>query len=100
MLYVVDDSGQVQFGGKLDTSTKKEAAGLSAMKKFQSFDRNARLENDTVLDTIHQNAITCVCVYQGAKGNATRVSTSGNDGQLVIWDLQSVEGGMQGLKIN
>uniref|UniRef100_A0A1B6M8N3 Actin-related protein 2/3 complex subunit n=1 Tax=Graphocephala atropunctata TaxID=36148 RepID=A0A1B6M8N3_9HEMI len=100
MLYVVDDAGQVQFGGKLDTSTKKEAAGLSAMKKFQSFDRNARLENDTVLDTIHQNAITCVCVYQGVKGNATRVSTSGNDGQLVIWDLQSVEGGMQGLKIN
>lgn len=28
MLYVIDGSGNLQFGGKLDTSTKKEAAGL------------------------------------------------------------------------
>lgn len=54
------------------------------MKKFQSFDRNARLENDTVLDTIHQNTITCVRVYR----DGTKISTSGNDGQLVIWDIQ------------
>lgn len=58
------------------------------MKKFQSFDKNARLENDTVLDTVHQNAITCVCIYQGVKSSASKVSTSGNDGQLVVWDLQ------------
>lgn len=60
----------------------------SAMKKFQSFDRNARLENDTVLDTVHQNTITCLCIYKGMKGSASKVSTSGNDGQLVIWDIQ------------
>jgi WD40 repeat protein len=61
----------------------------SAMRKFQSLDRQARVEtNDTTLETIHQNAITCLCVYKGGKGWASSVSTSGLDGQLVIWDLQ------------
>ena len=62
---------------------------FSAMRKFQSLDRQARIEtNDTTLETIHQNAITCLCLYKGAKGSASRVSTSGLDGQLVIWDLK------------
>lgn len=63
----------------------------SAMRKFQSLDRQARVEtSDTTLETIHQNAITCLCVYKGGKGWASSVSTSGLDGQLVIWDLQVV----------
>lgn len=61
------------------------------MRKFQSLDRQARIEtNDTTLETIHQNAITCLCLHKGGKGSASRVSTSGLDGQLVIWDLQVV----------
>lgn len=59
------------------------------MKKFQSLDRQARIENsDTELDTIHQNAITCLCLYEGTKGNTSKFSSSGADGQLVLWDLQ------------
>jgi actin related protein 2/3 complex subunit 1A/1B len=61
------------------------------MRKFQSLDRQARIEtSDTTLETIHQNAITCLCLYKGTKGSASRVSTSGLDGQLVIWDFQVV----------
>jgi actin related protein 2/3 complex subunit 1A/1B len=61
------------------------------MRKFQSLDRQARIEtNDTTLETIHQNAITCLCLHKGSKGSASRVSTSGLDGQLVIWDLQVI----------
>lgn len=59
------------------------------MRKFQSLDRQARLEvSDTELETIHQNAITCLRVYEGVNGAATKLSTSGADGRLVIWDLQ------------
>lgn len=70
------------------------------MKKFQSLDKQARIEvSDTSLDSVHQNAITCLCVYEGSKGRARKISTSGLDGQLVIWDLESLEKGMQGLRI-
>uniref|UniRef100_A0A1B6CGM3 Actin-related protein 2/3 complex subunit n=1 Tax=Clastoptera arizonana TaxID=38151 RepID=A0A1B6CGM3_9HEMI len=99
MVYSLDDNGQLQFMSKLDTSTKKESGGLSAMKKFQSFDRQGRIENDTILETIHQNAITCLFPYDGENGNIKKLSSSGADGQLVIWDLQTLESGIQGIKI-
>lgn len=94
------NNGRLQFVAKVDTSLKKEASGLSAMKKFQSLDKQARIEiSDTNLDSIHQNAITCLCVYQGNKSFANKISTSGLDGQLVIWDLVSLEKAIQGLRI-
>uniref|UniRef100_A0A146M0U1 Actin-related protein 2/3 complex subunit n=1 Tax=Lygus hesperus TaxID=30085 RepID=A0A146M0U1_LYGHE len=91
ILYNVDGTGSLQFGCKLDISEKRVGVGLSAMKIFQSLDRQARLESsDTELETIHQNAITCLRIYQGSLGAATKLSTSGADGQLVIWDLQKM----------
>lgn len=93
-------NGQLSFSAKVDNSQKKEASGLSAMKKFQSLDKQARIEiSDTSLDSIHQNAITCLCIYQGKKSLASKISTSGLDGQLVIWDLGTLEKAIQGLRI-
>lgn len=84
MLYTVDNNGQISFSSKLDNSQKKEAAGLSAMRKFQSLDRQARVEtNDNLLDTIHQNTITCI-----RKVSKSEFSTSGLDAQLVVWDYK------------
>lgn len=61
----------------------------SAMRKFQSLDRNARIETaDTTLDSVHQNAVTCICLHSGTKLKAKTFSTTGLDGQLVIWDVQ------------
>lgn len=95
MLYSVDDNGQIYFASKLDNTQKKGAAGLSAMRKFQSLDRQARVEtNDSALDSIHQNTITCV-----RKLSDSRFSTSSLDGQLVVWDLKLMENSMAGMKI-
>lgn len=56
---------------------------FSAMRKFQSLDRQARIgSSDTTLETIHQNTITGLRLF-----SSTKLSTSGLDGQLVIWDL-------------
>lgn len=89
MLFSMDDNNRIYFAGKLDAAQKKESSGISAMKKFQSLDRQARTEtNDTSLDTLHQNAITGLCLHNGTKASATRFSTSGADGLLVIWDLK------------
>lgn len=42
----------------------------------------------TELETIHQNTITKVKAYEfDAQGDVTKVSTSGVDGRLVIWDV-------------
>lgn len=57
------------------------------MRKFQSLDRQAKAENDTSLDTVHQNSIKSMQIYSSSNGNVTKLSTTGLDGQLVIWDL-------------
>ncbi|KAL4720380.1 hypothetical protein ACJJTC_001079 [Scirpophaga incertulas] len=99
LLYCIQDN-QIKFVAKLDNTQRKESGGLSAMKKFQSLDRQARIEtSDTLLDSIHQNAITFISLYKGTKASAKKFSTSGLDGQLVIWDVESLERSIEGLRI-
>ena len=93
------DGTNVIYNGKLDQSQKREAGGISAMRHFQSLDRNSKLDNDTALDYIHQNAISWIAIYSGDKARAKKLSTSGLDGQLVIWDLDTLTRSMQNLKI-
>lgn len=101
MLFEVDNNSKVQYAGKLDATLKKEASGISAMKKFQSLDRQARTEtNDTSLETLHQNSITNLCLHTGTKAGTTKFSTGGVDGLLAIWDFKSLEATMKNLKLN
>lgn len=92
---------ELKFEMKLDNTQRKESGGLSAMKKFQSLDRQARIEtSDTLLDSIHQNAITCIRSYKGTKADMKKFSTSGLDGQLVIWEVESLERGLERTNIS
>lgn len=49
--------------------------------------------------TVHQNTITSVRAYAGQPGAVTRVSTSGVDGRLVVWPVQSVTAGVSRMSI-
>ncbi|THG99961.1 hypothetical protein EW026_g2471 [Hermanssonia centrifuga] len=55
---------------------------------------------ESELFTIHQNTITNVRPYEGVPGAVSRVSTSGVDGKLVVWDVSAVSpvsaGGLAG----
>jgi len=101
LIYTVDQNNKIFLSGKLDQSQKKENSNISAMRHFKSLDRNSRAENaDTSLESIHQNAIACICLYEGTNREAKKISTSGLDGQLVIWDLNAnLTKSMQGLSI-
>ena len=45
---------------------------------------------ESELFTVHQNTITSVRAYDGVPGAVSRVSTTGVDGKLVIWDVSAV----------
>lgn len=45
---------------------------------------------DTKLLTIHQNTITDIRAFESRGGQVSRVSTSGVDGNLVVWDVSAV----------
>ena len=80
---------------KVDKSEKKEAGGLSAMRKFRDLDRRG-IENHAgpggdSLETIHQNTIVEIrTIPSKIKPGFIGVSTVGLDGKLVVWDMSSV----------
>ncbi|XP_054168046.1 actin-related protein 2/3 complex subunit 1A-like [Oppia nitens] len=103
MLFKYDMSkAELQYVDKVDKSLKKEVDGFSAMRKFRDMDKRAIADNnvsDTQLDTIHQNTITEIRLYSGSKSATDKISTISVDGQMVIWDLKSLEASLKGLRI-
>jgi len=89
LIYNINASdSKIIFKGKLEQGKKKGETEITAMARFRKLDIQARAEStDTVLETFHQNSITCICIYKGDKSLAAKISTSGMDNQLIIWDL-------------
>ncbi|KAJ7746941.1 actin-related protein ARPC3 [Mycena maculata] len=98
--------GGWQGVGSLDDSTSAKAAApragvgrlnSAAFSTFRDADTRGQSHSgasapaDTKLLTVHQNTITSVRPYEyGSGGRVVKVSTSGVDGNLVIWDAESV----------
>uniref|UniRef100_A0A2C9KXR2 Arp2/3 complex 41 kDa subunit n=1 Tax=Biomphalaria glabrata TaxID=6526 RepID=A0A2C9KXR2_BIOGL len=108
------ESGQIRFGrslswnspplpinGSMEEEEEETFTRVSAMNRFKNLDKKATAsETSTDLKTQHQNTITQVSVYSGTKADAGKIATSGVDGNLIIWDLKSLEKSIQGLKIS
>ncbi|KAH9005304.1 actin-like protein ARPC3 [Lactarius hatsudake] len=99
-----DSSAPKTSGGARGALTGSSPVGRLNSAAFNTF-RNAdsrglgsspgggsQLATDTEIFTVHQNTITDIRPYEGAPGAVSRVSTSGVDGKLVIWDVNAVSG--------
>jgi actin related protein 2/3 complex subunit 1A/1B len=97
------DGSNIKQVEKLDTGKGGDKGGAnkdSAMNKFRQMDTRAQeADNDTVLKTLHQNAISGLLAHTGGRGAVTKFSTVGIDGKMIIWDLKSLEQSIAGLKI-
>jgi len=80
----------INFVSKCDSEGKQQAEKkFSAMDHFKTRDSKAATESvETVLNSIHQNSITMLTFHSGSKEKCSKFSTSGADGQLVIWDAK------------
>lgn len=65
---------------------------IEAFNRFRQADsRGGQSEEDTeLLPTVHQNTITSVRAFDGTPEQVIRVSTTGVDGKLVLWDANAV----------
>jgi len=92
--------GAVKFGEKLDVPKKTGGGNMSAMNRFKQMDtRGGSGENETKIETLHQNAIRQVSIHSGSKESCAKFSTGGNDGQIIVWDVRTLESQIAGLKI-
>jgi len=97
----VNGNGEISFVSKLEEDKKTETnSKFSAKALFQTRDKMGVSDvADTVLNTTHQNQISCIQIQSGDKNSASKISTSAGDGKLVVWDLKNLEKQMKGLKI-
>lgn len=77
------------IAAKIDQGKQKVAAsGNMARNKFMQMDSKAQqADAEQGINTTHQNTITSVRPYKYTSKGVSHFSTSGVDGQLVIWDL-------------
>ncbi|XP_071106705.1 actin-related protein 2/3 complex subunit 1A-like isoform X2 [Haliotis cracherodii] len=100
ILFTYTDSGKLTTVSKLDIPQEKESGQISAMNRFKNLEKKATTDDfSSDLKTQHQNTITQVSIFAGTKSDCTKISTSGVDGNIIIWDLKSLERGIAGLKI-
>jgi len=96
------DGNEISLSGKLDQPQEKESGTMSAMSRFKQMDKKgtASSESGNEQKTQHKNTITQVSVHTGTKQDASKISTSGVDGNLIVWDLKSLEQSIAGLRIS
>ncbi|KAL9553298.1 hypothetical protein MBANPS3_003357 [Mucor bainieri] len=89
ILYETKDGPQGwHYAGSLDVGRKKISHTASVLSRFKTMDSRGEAENDTTLNTVHQNTINEIRVYAGERDNVTKFSTCGVDGKVVIWDFE------------
>jgi len=81
------------FGGNTSVGRLKTGAFATfrdADSRGHSHSSSASPTTDTKVLTIHQNTITNVRAYEHRGNAVTKISTSGVDGMLVVWDVNAV----------
>lgn len=93
--------------GSLDDTTAPKSAGAgraspvgrlnsAAFATFRNADMRGQSSlgmpgagGEIELPTVHQNTITSVRAYAGSPGQVAKLSTSGVDGKLVVWNVSA-----------
>uniref|UniRef100_A0A8C5PWE3 Actin related protein 2/3 complex subunit 1A n=1 Tax=Leptobrachium leishanense TaxID=445787 RepID=A0A8C5PWE3_9ANUR len=92
MLFTYDDLGNFTFITKLDIPKQSTNRNISAMERFRNMDKRATTEDrNATLETMHQNSITQVSIYDGDKTECRKFCTTGIDGAMTIWDFKTLE---------
>lgn len=100
-LFNIAPDSNVSFSVKLDVKKEKSAGvNMSAMDRFRKLDVQGRAETeDTALETTHANSITEIRAMSTCNNKVNKFSTSGKDGKLVIWEMDTICSAIAGLKI-
>lgn len=93
-------SGRSGFGGPASPVGRLQSSAFNTFRNADSRGSSSSNATESELFTIHQNTITNIRPYDGVPGAVSRISSSGVDGKLVVWDVSAVSpvsvGGLAG----
>eukprot|EP01113_Clastostelium_recurvatum_P002397 TRINITY_DN10_c0_g1_i1.p1 TRINITY_DN10_c0_g1~~TRINITY_DN10_c0_g1_i1.p1 ORF type:complete len:387 (-),score=101.30 TRINITY_DN10_c0_g1_i1:77-1192(-) len=102
-LFSRDDNGTWTFVSEMDKKAEGGPAASessSARKMFESkVNLGTESASDTKLTTQHQNSITSIAPVVVAGGVVSDFSTTGLDGNLIVWHTKALEAKFKNLKI-
>ncbi|KAL6039196.1 hypothetical protein STEG23_012220 [Scotinomys teguina] len=99
MLFNYDDHGYLTFVS-IDVPKQSIQCDMSAMECFCNMDKRGTTEDcNTALETLYQNSITQVSIYEVDKQDCGKICITGMDGAMTIWDFKTLESSIQGLRI-
>jgi len=93
-----NQGGQWQFTAALDQKAGVKSGDGGAKEMWKAKTTMADGGGDRELTTKHQNCITCLKPFSNGP-NYTAFSTTGLDGNIVIWQTKALEQSIQGVKI-
>jgi len=101
MTFIHDDDNKLAFLAKLDQPAKGggEEETMSAMERFRNMDKRATGNKEAKAVTTHTNAINQLRLYDGNEAGVSKISSCGRDGNVVVWDIKSLERSLADLKI-
>ncbi|KAK2738262.1 hypothetical protein FQN57_007125 [Myotisia sp. PD_48] len=79
-----------QVTGSIDKKSEAGAGAMreeSALNKFRQMDLKGSTKDDSKLLSIHQNTISTLRVYEESGGVVRKISSSGVDGRVVVWNV-------------
>lgn len=87
--------GAITELGEMDGREEKASSGskFAALDKFRNMDSKGTVNAADVATDVkstHQNAIGDLRLFAGDAGSASKLSTAGKDGKIVIWDMAEV----------
>jgi len=97
-----DDNNQLTFLCKLDVAKTKggdDDEQMSAMQRFKNLDKKDTAKGDAKSNTTHENAISQLRPYEQSGGQVSKISSSGFDGKVVVWNIKTLEAAIDALKI-
>ncbi|TLS29397.1 hypothetical protein PpBr36_00162 [Pyricularia pennisetigena] len=77
-------SGSLESKGRPGAGAEREE---SALNMFRQMDLKGKVKDDTQLKTVHQNTITTIRSFEESGSGLVKMSSSGVDGRIVIWDV-------------
>jgi actin related protein 2/3 complex subunit 1A/1B len=80
-----------QFTAALDQKSAKAGPGLSTKEMWVNKTERADGSQDRELGTKHQNCVTCIRPVAGAPNAVTSFSTTGLDGNIIMWQTKALE---------
>ena len=85
------NEGGWQLAGSLESKGRPgmaEHREESALNMFRQMDLKGKGgSDDTKLKTVHQNTINTIRGFEGVEGGISKISSTGVDGRVVIWNL-------------